>query len=402
MADEQSIQQLREKKSHFMCQAKKLLDDKGEQVWSKDDHTKYDEFMNQAEMVDKQIKAHERMLNQLADNQPATLKDTGGSVQNTRALQIFLRKKAHEYTEEDRVLIANTMSTGQGSQGGFTVQPTVAPLLIETLKDFGGMRRIASRLVTANGVDMSYPGSDGTSEIGEIVGQNQQVSDADPVLGTVALNTVKFSSKGIGIPLELIQDTSVDLIDFVQRRLRSRIGRIQNQKFTVGSGVGEPNGLITAAQVGRVGAAGQTTTITYDDLVELIESIDDAYSHEGAFTWNMGQALRKVVRKLKDSAGRPIWTPRYDAGIAGGFTDELLGYAVNINNDMPAPAANAKPLSFGLHDRYMIRDAMDVTIFRFDDSAYIRKGQIGFLALCRAGGNLLDPAAVRLYQHSAS
>jgi len=66
------------------------------------------------------------------------------------------------------------------------------------------------------------------------------------------------------------------------------------------------------------------------------------------------------------------------------------------------PAANAKSLAFGNLHRYMIRDAMEVTMFRFDDSAYMKLGQIGYLAWARVGGNLMDVNSVKLYQHSAT
>src|SRR5574343_520842 len=104
--------------------------------------------------------------------------------------------------------------------------------------------------------------------------------------------------------------------------------------------------------------------------------------------------MRRVVRKIKDTAGRPIWTPSYDEGMSSATPDKLLGYPVYINNDMPTPAANAKSLAFGNLHKYLIRDVMDVKLFRFDDSAYMSKGQIGFLAWARAGGNLLDINAV--------
>ena len=52
--------------------------------------------------------------------------------------------------------------------------------------------------------------------------------------------------------------------------------------------------------------------------------------------------------------------------------------------------------------KYMIRDALQFTVYRFDDSAYAKKGQVGFLAFQRSGGNLMDLGSVKLYQHSAT
>ena len=49
-----------------------------------------------------------------------------------------------------------------------------------------------------------------------------------------------------------------------------------------------------------------------------------------------------------------------------------------------------------------IRDR-DVTLFRMTDSAYTLKGQVGFVAFCRSGGNLLDVGgAVKAYANSAT
>ena len=181
--------------------------------------------------------------------------------------------------------------------------------------------------------------------------------------------------------------------------------------FTNGTGTGQATGLVTAASVGKVGTAGQTITIIYDDLVDLIESLDDGQlgmpdSQPGMPSnlagWMMSQTMRKVVRKVKDSSGRPVWTPSYDDGVRPPSPSQLLDFPVFINNDMPVPAANAKSLCLGNLRSYTIRDTLEVSLLRFDDSAFVTKGQIGFLAYARAGGNLADSGAVKLYQHSAT
>ncbi|MNM74285.1 Phage capsid family protein [compost metagenome] len=130
--------------------------------------------------------------------------------------------------------------------------------------------------------------------------------------------------------------------------------------------------------------------------------MDEAYQLAGNCKFMFAQTVRKLLRKLKDTAGRPIWTPGYEAGITAGAPDLLLGKEVALNNDMPAPAANAKSIIYGDLSKYMIRDAMQVNLMRFDDSAFASKGQVGFLAFMRSGGNLTDTDAVKHYQHSAT
>jgi HK97 family phage major capsid protein len=70
---------------------------------------------------------------------------------------------------------------------------------------------------------------------------------------------------------------------------------------------------------------------------------------------------------------------------------------------MPVMAANAKSVLFGDFSKYMVRDVMDFTLFRMTDSKYTENGQVGFLAFCRSGANLIDVGgAVKYYQNSAT
>lgn len=414
-----SIQALRERLAALNKEANHILAEKGAQTWTKEDQAKFDANMDEAERVQSQIAATQRILDLDAEKNFADLerKPKAGSKGGADAaaaregFEIFLRKKQGDMSAEELHKFRNTMSTTTGSQGGYTVQLIVASQLIDLLKSYGYMRKVAQQITTENGADLSYPSSDGTAETGEIVAQNVAAALLDPSFGTVPVNTYKFGSKVITVPIELLQDAQFDIGAMVMNRARERIGRIQNTKFTVGAGTTEPFGLVTACSVGKTGTTGQTLTIIYDDLVDMVDSLDAAYLDNpvsdpqlaGAEPgWMFSQTMRRVVRKIKDTAGRPIWMPSYDEGLTASTPDRLLGYPVYVNNDMPVPAANAKSLAFGNFSKYLIRDAMDVTMFRFDDSAFMTKGQVGFLAWARAGGNMLDTAAAKLYQHSAT
>lgn len=402
-----SIQELRERKQEISRVANKQLADMGAKTWSKTDQDAFDLQMEEMERLDKQIAAHEKLLNERAEkhfNDADRESGSGKSKKKTEgeiAFEAFLRKSPQNFTAEEATAVRNTMSTTTGSQGGYTVDPIVSRNFIDQLADYGGMRRVADSIVTASGVPITYPTTDGRAEVGEIVAQNVTATASDPSFGVVTLGAYRFSSKIIVIPIELLQDTTIDIIGLVNKRMRDRIGRIQNNKFTVGVGTTEPQGLVGAATVAVTGATGQTVSIIYDNLVDMIDSIDIAYASEGDLKWSMSQTLRRVVRKLKDTAGRPIFLPGYGS-ITEGFDDSLLGYPININNDMPVPAANAKSLSFGQHKKYLVRDAMEISMMRFEDSAYMTKGQVAFLAFARADGNLLDTASVKTYQHSAT
>lgn len=403
------IQALREQRNTLSKEANNVLAQNGDKIWTVEDKAKFDGIADQIERLDSQMEATQLMLKNEAEEAFGDIdqfRRKTASAEGEEPARTLLNKALcqgfNALTREEHTQIRNTLSTGTGNQGGYSVQTSVGKELIDLLKGYRGVREVATNLTLENGAPFSYPTSDGTSEVGELIGENTTATGADPVFGTAPLPTYKFSSKIVAVPFELLQDSQIDMVAFIYRRLKDRIGRAQNQYFTTGTGTAQPHGITVAASVGKTGTTGQTLTVIYDDLVDLVESVDYAYAESASLQFMLSQSIRKVVRKIKDTAGRPIWTPSYDSGIGKGNPDQLLGYNVALNNDLAVPAANAKTIAFGAFDRYIVRDAMDITLFRFDDSAYAKLGQVGFLAWARAGGNLMDTNAVKLYQHSAT
>ena len=119
---------------------------------------------------------------------------------------------------EQALAIRNAMSTTTAAEGGYTVPAEIAAMVVDSMKAFGGMRQVAQVISTAGGNSLNYPTSDGTSEVGEIVAENAAATGADITFGTVAVNPYKYSSKKIALPVELIQDSAIDVIQFVVNR----------------------------------------------------------------------------------------------------------------------------------------------------------------------------------------
>ncbi|MES2182876.1 MAG: phage major capsid protein [Pseudomonadota bacterium] len=405
-----SIQQLRERRNALAADARKLMDETKDAKWTSEHQTKYDSLTGEITDLDQKIAREQKVLDLMADEEFSNVVnnvqhkkgETQDPLDPKNLFNAWLRNGVEGLTVEQSRAIYNTMSTTTGSQGGYTVPSDVSKRLIDSLKSYGGMRTVAEILTTSTGAPLSFPTSDGTAEVGELVAENATATALDPSFGTMSLGVFRFSSKIVAIPFELLQDSIIDVEGFVNKRLATRLGRITNQKYTTGAGTTEPMGVVTAAGSGKVGATGKTLTFDYDDLVDTQESVDDAYTQGGRGSWMFSQTVRKGLRKLKDTAGRPIWTPGYEYGVTAGVPDLLLGSNVYINNDMAVPAANAKSIIYGDLSQYIIRDSMQVSLFRFTDSAYTKLGQVGFLAFMRTGGNLADAAAVKYYQHSAT
>ena len=402
-----SIQNLREQRNSHAQSLHKLLEDNTGDKWNNDHQSTYDNTMVDINAINAEIgriEAYEKTIAEESANE--RVYDVADKHKNKSRQHELYNKwiqggdkvlSAEEWTE-----IQNALTVGTDASGGYTVQTDVATEVADAMAKFGGMRNVSTVIRTENGNDISYPTSDGTSETGEQIAENTTATEADPTFGTKLLSTYKFSSKVVAVPFELLQDSVIDIDAFLSNRLTQRIARITNQRFTTGTGSAQPNGVVTASSVGKTGTTGQTVTVIFDDLVDLIHSVDPAYRETGNCDFMMNDSSLKIIRKLKDSNGRPIFLPGYD-GLAGPMADTLLGYNIEINQDVAAMAANAKSLLFGDFSHYIIRDVMNYTLFRFTDSAYAKLGQVGFLMWARAGGQFTDVGgAVKHYANSAT
>jgi HK97 family phage major capsid protein len=297
---------------------------------------------------------------------------------------------------EDKEMRA--LGTVSQAAGGYTVPPLFQNRIMEAVQFVAPMRSYATVISTDTGANLPWLTADETAVEGRIIGENTAVTETDTVFGTASIGAYTYSSDMTRVPFQLLQDTGIDLEAYLARLLGNRVGRIQNRHFTVGTGTSQPQGIVTGAQVAKVGAGGQTTTITYDDLVDLSDSLDPALAGAGNLRWMLHQQARKVVRKLKDTAGRPLWEPSLQVG----QPDTLLGYGIVLNNNVPVPAASAKSVLFGdFSEAYLIRDVKGFAVQRLNER-YAEFGQVAFLGFARADGKVQNTAAVKAYQHPAA
>lgn len=400
----QSIQALRERHAALAKETRELVENNNDK-WNADYQAKYDQGMAELDDIKAQVERIEKVLATAADSKiEEKIEENKERQMRNAGKELFakwLKGGDKALSAQDWADVRATMSTTTTTEGGYTVPVDVAGQISEVLKAYGGVRSVANVIQSNMGNDINFPTSDGTSEVGELIGQNTTATAADPSFGVVTLSTYKFSSKIVAVPFELLQDSAADVEAFVARRLGDRLGRVTNTYFTTGTGTSQPKGVVTAAASGKVGTTGQTTSVIVDDLIDLVHSVDPAY-RAGNCKFMMNDASLKVIRKLKDTAGRPVFLPGYE-GLGGAMGDSLLGYDVVINQDVATMAANAKSILFGDFSRYTIRDVMGFTLFRFDDSAYAKLGQVGFLAWMRTGGTLTDGGSpIKYYANSAT
>lgn len=412
-----SIQAKREQRAALAKETRALMDSHPGEKWGAEQQAKYDGLVAQIERLDGEIDRSQKVL-EIEAREKHSVRDRASRdgisddeatarMQDDKAIfRAWLAGGVENLTPDQREVVAkrreevrNAMSTTTGSEGGYLVPREFSNTLIEALKDFGGMREVSQVIRTESGAGMDFPTTDATSEVGEILGENASSNTQDATFGTLPHVVYKFGSKDVAVPFELLQDSAIDLEAHIRDRLAARLGRITNQMFTIGTGTGQPHGAVTGAGAGKVGTTGQATSVGWADLVDLIHSVDPAYRRTASCSLMFHDNTLRELKKLKDNENRPIWLP----GIDVGEPSTLLGQRYVINQDMPVMAASAKSILFGDFSRYVIRDVMQVLLFRMTDSAYTKKGQVGFLAFMRSGGRLMDTGgALKYYQNSAS
>ncbi|WP_344492035.1 phage major capsid protein [Streptomyces enissocaesilis] len=330
-----------------------------------------------------------------------------GVIAYSNAWRSWLRDGTQDLSSQERNVLRTGWVDGKelraqgvatGAAGGYVVPPEFRAKMVETMKFYGAMRQVSEVITTESGVTLPWPTNDDTGNVGAILAENTQVTEQDVTLGQQDIGAYMYTSKLVRVSLQLLQDSVLDFESWLARKLGERIGRIQNTHFTTGTGTAQPEGVQTNAVIGKTGGTGQTTSVTYDDLIDLVHSVDPAYRNSGRVQFMWSDGTLGSVRKLKDSQNRPLWQPSVQEGVP----DKVLGYDYIVNQDMPAMAANAKSVLFGdFFAGYLIRDVSDIQTLRLAER-YADFLQVGFLAFSRADGTPQDTAAIRAYRNSAT
>ncbi|MFH9761319.1 phage major capsid protein [Streptomyces anulatus] len=325
----------------------------------------------------------------------------------TAAYRSWMRDGTSELTSEERATLKTGWVDGKelraqgvatGAAGGYLVPPEFRAKMVEAMKYFGAMREVSEVITTQTGATLPWPTNNDTANVGAILAENTQVTEQDVTIGQADIGAFMYTSKLVRVSLQLLQDEAFNIETWLPRKLGERIGRIQNTHFTTGTGSAQPEGVQTNAVIGKTGGTGQTTSVTYDDLIDLIHSIDPAYRSSGRQQFMLHDSTLASVRKLKDTQGRPLWEPSIQIGVPDG----ILGHGYVVNQDMPVMAASAKSILFGdFFAGYLIRDVQDVQMLRLAER-YADYLQVGFLGFARADGTPQDANAYKAYSNSAT
>lgn len=306
-----------------------------------------------------------------------------------------------DLTPEERALLipgweVRALSTTNATAGGFLVDDELQNRIEQAMSFFGGMREIATIIRTDTGGDFSLPTSNDTTNSGRRLPENTTLTQTDPTIGLRTWRSYTYTSDLVLVPVQLLQDSVIAVDDWLTSLLGERIGRAQNTDFTLGTGVDQPQGIAVASVQGRAGAAGQTTSVIWDDLIFLEHAVNIAYRRGPGVGYMCHDQTLRDIRRLKDGEGRYLWQP----GVTGGAPNTINGYPYTVNNDVATMAASARSIFFGKLNKYTIRDVRGIQMVRLGER-YMDVLQVGFFGFSRSDGGLLD-AGTNPVQHYAN
>lgn len=410
-----TIQQLRDERANIWEQMKDVMATAEKDGWAGELKATYDRLEGDLDSKGDDItrqEAHEKRAEALnrVDRSGVVESNTGATSDEeprqgyTQAFARYMRHGISALDHDDQKSLRagwvaspdNAAGVATGAAGGYTVPPAFRQKIVERMTFVAAMRQLAEVINTDTGATLPWPTVDDTGNEGAILAENTQVTEQDVTFGQANLDAYMYTSKLVRASLQLLSDNAFNLEGWLANTLGARIGRVQNRHFTVGTGTGQPDGIITAASVGVTAAA--VAAVTYDELVDLTDSLDPAYLATGNARFMMSQSARKVLRKLKDSQNRPLWEPSLQAGTP----DTLMGYGLTLNNYMSTPAAGVKSIGFGdIREAYVIRDVSDFALLRLSER-YADYLQVGFLGFQRSDGTLQNAAAFKVLQQAAA
>ena len=363
----------------LFAQAELLKNKAGEEnrAMNEDDRTNYAKYINDIKGIQEQIAlmdSENELRSRHAEPVYENGKKTGENIGERAAtlnesVETFIRKGPKGMTPEQRTILK--MGTDETHQKPFIeidinpahyedpekrtsvlanptyVQETeLSKQFMMTKKHYAGWMEATTEIYTASGRTMYLPYTNdaGNSGAQEAAGTDVIASSTDITLARNQLDQFPFSSTGIMVDWEDLEDTSIPLTEWLYKPLTERLMKAINTLATTGDGSTAPKGVVANAVVGEITSASTTPTAT--DMNNHLGRVDFAYHNSPKSGWMFNSATMFAIAATVKSVTyntEPLWQP----SLAAGIPSTLYGYKYWINNNMDSIGANKKPMLFG-------------------------------------------------------
>ncbi len=389
------VLELSEKRAKAWEAAKQFLDAKrtADGFVSAEDAAAYDRMETDVVNLGKEIERLERQTAidaelARATSKPITNQPNGridGETKTGRASAEYKRAFWNGMRNRISYEVQNALSIGTDSEGGYLVPDEYEKKLVEALQDEVFFRSLATVIRTSSG-DRKIPIVTSKGEAAWI-DEGGQFPESDDSFGQTSIGAYKLATM-IKVSDELLNDSVFNIEQYISKEFGRRIGTKEEEAFFIGDGQGKPIGLFNATGGAETGVTAASTSITFDDIMDLYYSLRAPYRNKA--TWLLNDSTVKAIRKLKDSNGNYIWQP----SVREGEPDRILNRPYRTSIYVPELAEGKRVMAFGDYSYYWIADRQGRSFKRLNE-LYAATGQVGFLACERVDGKLILSEAVK-------
>jgi HK97 family phage major capsid protein len=292
------------------------------------------------------------------------------------------------------------MSEGTTSAGGYGIPVFIDPSIILTAQGSGNPFLQLARQVTVN--TSSWKGVSSAGVSWAFQAEAAATTDNSPTLAQPSVTV--FMARGfIPYSIEVGQDYP-QFADEMATLLAAGYDELLVDKFTRGSGSGEPQGILTALSANTNVRVALTTggTIGAPDPYKVWAAVPQRFRRNAS--WLMSVATNNSIRQL----GTSNVYHAYSINLPDAWADSLFGRGVYESPYMPDPTTNTTS-TIGLavvgdFSNYLVarRGGMAVELVPtlFDVTANRPTGQRGWFAYSRIGGGSVNDLGFRLLVNS--
>jgi HK97 family phage major capsid protein len=359
---------------------------------------KMDEYQRQIDVLEKMGEV-ERELQQPVFNQRGEQVSTvlDQNVRYSKTLEKWMRKGMGALSQEERLILQPNAKDGKSEAvelrtPGALVNPTyaqttdVVQALEEAKKYYFGWEDAVTVIRTGKGNQLNYPTVDDTSYTGakEAVGTDAFDSSDAITLGYKQLNAYIYSSQGLAVADDDLEDGDFDMGAMIGQVLGTRLWRAIATAAMTGTGSSLPQGLARAAAKGLLTG---NCTITYARMIQFNKTLDWAYLTGPKSGYMFHQSMYWDIMGLQSTTGQPLWQPSMAVGAPATF----MGMRYWISNELTASttvSALSRHMIYGDFSKFVIRYAGPTTLVRLNER-YKEVLKTGFIALQRFDSELI-------------
>ena len=316
----------------------------------------------------------------------------------TRAEIVQARQEAQ--TRKSRANVATTPD----ASGGYLIPEDNRFMnrVVESMKAFRGVERLATVLTTSGGGPMPIPTGNDTANLAVAVAEAGSPAETAMAFGEVILNAYKHSTGPLPVNTEIMQDSGPALETIVGRRLGRRLGRKAAMDYATGTGVDAPHGILTATAKGgdlvwdrsdmalvnanrAGGVLARAVDIAYRTMADAACAISD----------DLLNAFRTAVGA--GTAGGQFLYPQLAFSDGPDAVRRFQGLRIIIEPNYPTFAAGtgtAKMATVGTHAEFIIRKVRGMRITR-NPFLYSVSDRVVFQGWMRYDCDLTDTEAVK-------